>query len=600
MDKARVWMIIRQYSKTAAGRTAETGRWSAEKWRSEAERRRELRKLTQPLVRDARRAVAVARKDDPERKTAAVHRAERELRTAKRRVPNSLLWLATKTVAGVGVAGYVGLPYVPDRVWLWSAVAVAAAVVAGLAWLAVSVARFEAPEPGLEPTQEESEILARLQPEHWTEHAPGRGLDGTVTGRPELTASGIAVQVRLDGKWTPGKLDDAMGNIRALLGCRTALRMEIRAGERGGWAVLTLRTRLAADGARMDWAPTAVGIGLDTVTGEPVEIPLDNRLTVAGASGSGKSWSSRPHMAAAHRAGHLVFVDGKGEEATVWEKVCRVAVEPEEIRTAVAEVHAEMNRRKADMKRRGISVWDGPQLTLFVDEGRVILALKDKKLTQQLIDISALGRSRGVVLWWATQYPVTSGDAPGIHAQIAANTDSRFALRVKNLTHAQVALDDDADYGPHLIEASKKMRGHGYLGGHGPRLIRTWTMTDAMVKSLPAKHWTEAPAEVPADSPAATERPGLRLVKDGDFLLAPPAVSVPAPRPVAPAEGTDAKVLEALSLLRPPVRQKDIVVTSGLPKGTVSKAVKRLVDAGQLVRHDDGTVSVPGATEATA
>jgi DNA segregation ATPase FtsK/SpoIIIE-like protein len=147
-------------------------------------------------------------------------------------------------------------------------------------------------------------------------------------------------------------------------------------------------------------------------------VPLDARMVICGASGSGKSWSSRPLMAAAHITGDMVFVDGKGEEATVWRGICRTATEPDDIRQAVAEVHAEMSRRRADMARRGISVWDGPQLTLFVDEGRVILAWKDKKLLQMLIDISALGRSRGVVLWWATQYPTTSGDAPGIHSQI--------------------------------------------------------------------------------------------------------------------------------------------------------------------------------------
>jgi len=604
VDKSQAWRVTRQYAKTAATWTAETGRWSAEKWRMEAERRSELRKATKPLVRDARRAVAVARKADPERKQAATHRAERELHAAKRAVPDPLWWLATKTAAVVGVTAWWGLPRVPAHVWaevrLWGAVALVAAVVGAAVLLAVKVHR--APAPGLEPTAEERAILARLDPAHWREHAPGRGLDGTITGQPELTTAGITCQVRLDGKWTPGKFADAEGNVRALLGCATALRMEIKPGERGGWAVITLRTRLAVDGADTLWSLDRQGIGLDTVTGEVVEIPLDARLTIAGASGSGKSWSSRPHMAAAHLAGDLVFVDGKGEEATVWAGVCRTAVEPAEIRQAVAEVHAEMSRRKADMKRRGISVWDGPQLTLFVDEGRVILALKDKQLVQQLIDISALGRSRGVVLWWATQYPVVQGDAPGIHAQIAANTDARFALRVKNLTHAQVALDDDADYGPHLIRASKDMRGHGYLGGHGPHLIRTWTMTDAMVKALPAKHWqATAPAGVPAEPaavPAPVGRPVLTLVKD---LPEPEEASVYAdavPTPRTELDGADGKVLDAVRTLTPPVRQKDIADVSGLPKGTVSKAVKRLVDAGHLVRLDDGTVTVPAAKEA--
>ena len=78
-------------------------------------------------------------------------------------------------------------------------------------------------------------------------------------------------------------------------------------------------------------------------------------------------------------------------------------------------------------------------------------------------------------------------------------------------------------------------------------------------------------------------------------MLAPPAASLPAvrARAAAPAaDSTDARVLDALVKLRPPVRQKDIVDTTGLRKGTVSKSVKRLVESGVLVREADGTVAI--------
>lgn len=578
-------------------------RKATEKWREEADRRKDVRTDTRPAVRDAQRALRAARKTDPQGKEAATHRAERELRKAKRSVPDPLWLFAAKGTIAAAVAAGVGLPHVPERVWLWASVAVTAAIVGALVWLVVAdLMDQHRSATELEPTAEEKQLLGRLAPEHWSQHAKGRGLEGTITARPKLTAAGIVVAVRLDGKWTPGGLESAEDGVRALLGARTALRIEIRAGDRGGWAEMTLRTRLASSGADMAWTPEREGIGVDTTTGAPVVIPLNHRLVVAGASGSGKSWSTRPLMAAAHAAGDVVFVDGKGEEATVWDGVCRTAVEPDEIRAAVADVHAEMLRRKGEMKRRRLSVWDGRQLTLFVDEGRVILALKDKKLVQKLIDISALGRSRGVVLWWATQYPVTSGDAPGIHAQIAANTDSRFALRVKNLNHAAVALDDDADYGPHLIRAD--MRGHGYLGGYGPTLIRTWTMTDAQVRKLPQSVWqpveevapaTEEAAAAPADPRVQYGR--LTLVKGGGEGGTAPA-PVPAPRPAtipaAPAapDSVDAKVWQAIQLLTPPVRQRDVVEASGVPKGSVSRAVKRLIESGHLVKHDDGTLTI--------
>ncbi|MFC3588640.1 FtsK/SpoIIIE domain-containing protein, partial [Streptantibioticus rubrisoli] len=245
--------------------------------------------------------------------------------------------------------------------------------------------------------------------------------------------------MRLDGPWTVKALTDKADSIRALLGARTGLRIRITSGTRGGWAVLSLATRQATDGTSSLWTPKLLpadaglmSLGLDTETGEEVLIPFDERLLVSGASGTGKSWSTRPLMATAHLRGDLVLIDGKGEEANVWEHVCRVAVEAGEIRAAIDEAHAEMTRRKRDMKRRGLSVWDGAQLTVVIDEGQVVLALVngDKDRLQRLIELSSLGRSRGVVLWWATQYPVTDGSAPGVHKMIAPNLLTRFSLRV--------------------------------------------------------------------------------------------------------------------------------------------------------------------------
>lgn len=568
VDWSHVWETARTDVRTAKV-------WSAAKWVEKAEERRETRAELKPLIRDAKKAAKRAHKADPEGKATATHKAHRELKQLRHTRPAPMWRLTTQWLIGIGVTGGVLVDHATLAAWEWTGTGLGAAAATNLGILIVRTKlhpRQPAPEPGIEPTEEEQRLLDRLQPEYWTEHADDRGLDGTITGRPELTDAGITAHVRLDGKWTPGKLSDAEGNIRALLGARTALRIEIKPGEHGGWATITLRTRLAGDGADMTWTPARSGIGLDTVTGRPVQVPLDCRLIVCGMSGSGKSWSSRSLMARAHLVGDLVYVDGKGEEATIWEKICRVAVEPNEIRAAVAEVHREMNRRKVEMKRRGISVWDGRQLTLYVDEGRVILALKDKKMIQQLIDVSALGRSRGVILWWATQYPTTSGDAPGIHPQIAANADVRVSLRVKNLTHAQVALDDDADYGPQLIR--RDQRGHLYVSGHGPNLIRSWTMPDPLVRTLPTSVWHAAPAG-PGEK-------NLTVVPDDDD-----ETEVEYADPADTTASLDARVLGAVAQADEPVRQAHIVTATGAAQGSISKAVKRLIEAGTLVRRGD-------------
>jgi hypothetical protein len=232
-------------------------------------------------------------------------------------------------------------------------------------------------------------------------------------------------------------------------------------------------------------------LGINTEDGSAVEIQFDERLLICGASGTGKSWSARPLLAHAHLFGHLVVIDGKGEEGNIWEDVARVANESEDIEALIDALHDEMNRRKADMKSRKISVWDGEQLTVYVDEGQVILALVsgDKARMQRLRELASLGRSRGIVLWWATQKPTMSGSAPGIDSQMAGNLLQRFSLRVATEQEARTALDDCAHYAPHLIPQERELRGHGYLKGFGPSLVQTYTLDDDAVRALPVKVW---------------------------------------------------------------------------------------------------------------
>ena len=246
-----------------------------------------------------------------------------------------------------------------------------------------------------------------------------------------------------------------------------------------------------------------MSIGIDTETGEPVHVQFDERLLVCGASGTGKSWSTRPMLAHALINGDMVMIDGKGEEANVWCKVCRVAVEAEEIEQLIDALHAEMNARKAILAARGLSVWDGPQLTVFVDENQVVLSIigKDQARMQRYRELSSLGRSRGVVLWIATQKPTMSGSAPGIDSQMAGNFLNRFSLRVAGEQEARTALDDCAYYEPNKIAEGREWRGHGYWKGYGPALIRTWTMDDDAVRRLPVSIWrgqSEEPLDVQA------------------------------------------------------------------------------------------------------
>ena len=535
-------------------------------------------------------------------KAARGHRAEAKaaLKEARTNYPATLMNLVVRAhaahVVPAGFASWVLSTPVDWAVWPVSVSAGLVGLNAGMLLLgrrSVSVPV----EEGL--SAEERQLVERLDPSYWVAHADERGLSGTVTTPPTVDIGGITCGIRLDGKWTVKDLNAKADSIRALLGARSALRMRITGGSRGGWAVLTLATRKATDGTSAMWSPELVpadplmmSLGVDTETGEAVLIPFDERMLIAGASGTGKSWSTRPLLATAHLRGDLVLIDGKGEEGTVWESVCRVAVEADEIEAVIDEIHAEMNRRKRDMKGRGISVWDGPQLTVLVDEGQVVLALVkgDGDRLQRLIELSSLGRSRGIVLWWATQKPVMSGAAPGVHNLIAPNLLTRFSLRVADAQEAQTALDDCADYQPQKIERGKEWRGHGYLKDYGPRIIRTWTLDDNGVRSLPRKIWAgSAPAGVPAPASAPAERPGLRLVK------AEAAPEVPAQ--AAPVTNR-VRVLQAV---RDGARTgRDITDRTGLNKGTVSKIVKAMVETGELAKGDDGMITATAAGEVSA
>lgn len=594
MSQSQVWRTHRQYAATAA-------RWTADRWRKEAERRSALRAERKPLVRDARRALATARAVDPEGVTSLRHRAERELRTAKRRVPDPMWLFASKTAAALGTAGYVWLPEVSARVWVWSAVAVVAAVTALSVWIAVR----ERDTTGLQPTAEESALLKRLQPQHWKEHAEQRGLTGTLTGRPRLTEAGIVCAVRLDGTWTTTKLRSAEDHIRALLGARTSLRMQVKAGKQGGWAELILRTRSAADGDDLTWTPERRSLGIDTVTGEQVTVPLGERLLIAGRSGAGKSVASRPLLydASEGATNALVIIDLKRVEGRLWDHRARVASTPHEVIDVTDELETEMLDRLSILPK-GQDTWtptaDRPRITVVVDEGAEVMTAADsvpyeveagegktrtvkRSALPALESIARMGRAACIDLWWMTQKP-TIGD--GIPKQIAPQIGVSICLAVRTPAEARVVLGEDAQAkgwnadelpvpGVALIRDGKRK----------PDPVKVRYMDKSVVIALPDRTpWSRSMAP----SVEAAGAPTLTLVKGTASETTPTT------------DGAAARVLKAIETADEPVRQKDLVTLTGLSKGAVSKAVKTLTTSGTVVRTPDGCLTATRGDESAA
>ncbi|MEU0853425.1 MarR family transcriptional regulator [Streptomyces flaveolus] len=594
MSQSQVWRTHRQYAATAA-------RWTADRWRKESDRRSALRAQRKPLVADARAALAQARAVDPEGVTSLRHRAERELRTAKRRVPDPMWLFATKTAGALGAAGYVWLPQVSVRVWVWSAVAVVAAVTALSVWIAVR----ERDTTGLKPTAEESALLNRLQPQHWKEHAEQRGLAGTLTGRPKLTEAGIVCAVRLDGTWTATKLRSAEDHIRALLGARTGLRMQVKAGRQGGWAELILRTRSAADGDDLTWTPERRSLGVDTVTGEQVTVPLGERLLIAGRSGAGKSVASRPLLydASEGATNALVIIDLKRVEGRLWDHRARVASTPREVVDVVDELETEMLDRLSVLPK-GQDTWtptaDRPRITVVVDEGAEVMTAADKvpyetetgdgktrtvnrSALPGLESLARMGRAACIDLWWMTQKP-TIGD--GIPKQIAPQIGVSICLAVRTPAEARVVLGEDAQAkGWNADELPVPGVALVRDGKRRPDPVKVRYMDKSVVIALPDRTpWSRSVAP----TVEAAGAPTLTLVKDT------------APNEAPAADGAAARVLKAIETADEPVRQKDLVTLTGLSKGAVSKAVKTLTTSGTVVRTPDGCLTATRGDESAA
>ena len=392
--------------------------------------------------------------------------------------------------------------------------------------------------------------------------------------------------MRLDGRWTPKTFRAKSDEIRALLGARTDLRMEITSGSHGDRATITLRTRSAADGVNLTgWAPGAPW-GIDTITGEPVMVPLGRRMLVAGTSGSGKSWSTRALLAEAsetedHR---LVVIDPKRVEALNWEHRARTAVHPDDVLTVSDELVAEMHDR-LELIPRGrdtIAITPAtPRITVFVDEGAEIISMSGQKGYSRIMDnfrtLARMARAGEIILIWATQKPTMDKNG-GIDPQISAQITYRAALALSTSGESRVVFGEDAtEKGWHAHELP--MPGVAMLRSgpkSKPHPITTRAFSPADVIDLPDRPVWHREASRPAASP-------LHLVKE-------PAT--PAAAPVsAGAETNRDRVLRAVHDGARTLR--DITDRTGINKGTVSREIKTLTDTGAVRKSDDGTV-LPG------
>jgi S-DNA-T family DNA segregation ATPase FtsK/SpoIIIE len=214
-----------------------------------------------------------------------------------------------------------------------------------------------------------------------------------------------------------------------------------------------------------------------------------------------------------------------------------------------------------------------PRIVVVVDEGAEVSSVAPEAISKNGFEsLARMGRAAEIHIWWCTQKPTMSGQSAGIPPQIAAQMDVRLCLRVATATEVRTVLGEDASaegWDAHKLPKPGVLLIRGT--GRKPVPVRVWFMDDATARELPAARiW----CRVLSPAPVAEQLP----VQQVKLEKAP--------------SGADLRVLDAVAAAGGPVQQKDVAAATQLTKGTVSKSVSRLVDAGKLERQDDGKVAV--------
>ena len=200
-------------------------------------------------------------------------------------------------------------------------------------------------------------------------------------------------------------------------------------------------------------------------TGSTVLLDLAKapHVLVAGTTGSGKSVMLHNMIASlllrnTTDTASLLIIDPKMVEfkyfyedhPLLW---MPIVVDPFEALDALESAHDEMTSRYEDMSERGLRIWDGPKLYIFIDEVADLIDTAGKDVERVISSLARLGRGAGVHLVVATQHPTSKV----LSRQITANLDTRIGLRT-----------DDNSASRLVIRAT----GCEHLKGKGDALLR--------------------------------------------------------------------------------------------------------------------------------
>ena len=183
------------------------------------------------------------------------------------------------------------------------------------------------------------------------------------------------------------------------------------------------------------------------------DILEQTHVVIGGTTGSGKSTllHSIMYSALIHSPVKVQFIIIDLKQTEMWDyknlpHTIAYAEEPQEAIDAINITMTLMRNRLAEMRRRGLRMYDGSDIYLVIDEMAVLMQTAKAKVLAPLADIMRLGRAAKVHVIGATQNPSRTHGG-GLPAEIAGNATAIIGLRCRsriesNMLIAQKGCED--------------------------------------------------------------------------------------------------------------------------------------------------------------
>lgn len=232
---------------------------------------------------------------------------------------------------------------------------------------------------------------------------------------------------------------------------------------------------------------TTVRFGYYTAYAELLDAP---HLLIAGSTGSGKSTLEHSLLYTltalkTPKNARLILLDPKRVELRKWAKTRFCAAyrdEPTDILRELEKVSDVMESRYKDMQRRELTLWDGSDIYVVIDEFADLML--NKAIEPQLVPIVqhlvALGRAAKVHLWCCTQAP----NRQVIPANITIGFTHKICLRCDTAIESRQVI---------LVPGGESLPKHGVMILRSPDGLKKVeaVMTPAEKLNERIKFWTE-------------------------------------------------------------------------------------------------------------